>query len=410
MNSKKSLSDLNNEVHIFTSCTSCYIPKARVLAESVKKIHPAITFHLVLSDKLPDFFDLEKEHFDSVIFIDDLDIDNLEQWIFKHSVVEMCTAVKPLAFRKIFSTYDQCQKIIFLDPDTAIFSSLDGLLAHLDNHSILLTPHQLEPEKTGEKVKDNELAILRHGMFNLGFIGVKASGEGHKLVDWWSERCLDFCYIDPANGIYTDQRWIDFVPSYFEDFHIVRDPGCNVANWNLSNRTITGSVDSQILVNQTPLIFYHFSSSQSIMTDKHDVVNDASSLLLQWYEDKCAAMGNGEYAGLDCFYNNFDNGEPIPNQARILYRYSSKLQELFPHPYDGKKHSFFDWLQLNDSIQQSLGNLYLGDLEHVNQRQKIFALNQNIDLLTAEVSGMKSSKFWKLRSLWFSLKGILKGS
>ena len=414
----KDLKNLNGAIHIFTSCTTCYIPKARVLAESVKKFHPSITFHLVLSDKLPDFFDLQNEDFDSVILIEELDIDNLEQWIFKHSVVEICTAVKPLAFCKIFSTYSNCQKIIFLDPDTAIFSSLDGLLDCLEDNSILLTPHQLEPEKTEEKIIDNELAILRHGIFNLGFIAVKASPEGHKFIDWWSDRCLNFCFIDPANGIYTDQRWIDLVPSYFPDFHIIRDPGCNVANWNLSNRVLTGDINSQILVNQSPLVFYHFSSSQSIMSDKHDVINDTSALLLQWYENKCMAMGNLKYATLDSFYNLFDNGEPISNQARITYRYSRKLQKLFPNPYDTKtqKHSFFEWLHLNESIQRDINSLYLGDLEHINHHEKIFALSKNIDLMkqeingvTAEMTAMESSKFWKLRTIWFIVKGVFKG-
>lgn len=418
MNNKKNLNNLNNTVHVFTSCTSCYIPKARVLAESVKKFHDSITFHLVLSDKLPDFFDLQDEYFDSVIFIENLDIDNFSQWAFKHSVVEMCTAVKPLAFRKIFSTYSECQKVIFLDPDTAIFSSLDTLLNHLEDNSILLTPHQLQPEKTEEKIRDNELAILRHGIFNLGFIGVKASPEGHKFIDWWSDRCLNLCFIDPANGIYTDQRWIDLVPSYFEDFYIVRDPGCNVANWNLSNRVLTGDVNTEIFVNQSPLVFYHFSSSQSIMSDKYDVVNDVSASLLQWYQKKCIGMDNLKYGNLESFYNLFDNGESISNQARILYRYSKKLQELFPNPYDTKtsKHSFFEWLQLNNSIQKDIGTLYMGDLEHINHHEKISALSKKSDLLTAEIdllteemTGMKSSKFWKLRTAWFALKSIFKG-
>lgn len=419
MNNKKNLNDLNSTVHVFTSCTSCYIPKARVLAESVKKIHGSISFHLVLSDKLPDFFNLQNEYFDSVILIEELDIDSFPQWAFKHSIVEMCTAVKPLAFRKIFSTYNKCQKIIFLDPDTAIFSSLDPLLDCLEDSSILLTPHQLEPEKTEEKIRDNELAILRHGIFNLGFIGVKASLEGHKFIDWWSDRCLNLCFIDPANGIYTDQRWIDLVPSYFQEFHIVRDPGCNVANWNLSNRVLTGDVDTGIFVNKCPLIFYHFSSSQSIMSDKHDVVNDVSALLLQWYQSKCIEMENSKYGNLDSFYNLFDNGELISNQARILYRYSRKLQELFPNPYETKtqKHSFFEWLKLNNSIQEDIGTLYMGDLEHVNHHEKIFALSKNIDLLTAdinslteEMAGMESSKFWKLRTAWFAIKSIFRGA
>ena len=38
--------------------------------------------------------------------------------------------------------------------------------------------------------------------------------------------------------MFTDQRWIDFVPSFF-DHHILKDPGYNVAYWNLHGREVT---------------------------------------------------------------------------------------------------------------------------------------------------------------------------
>ena len=38
--------------------------------------------------------------------------------------------------------------------------------------------------------------------------------------------------------MFTDQRWIDFVPCFFEH-HILKDPGYNVAYWNLHARALT---------------------------------------------------------------------------------------------------------------------------------------------------------------------------
>ena len=37
--------------------------------------------------------------------------------------------------------------------------------------------------------------------------------------------------------MHADQRWLDFVPSYFEH-HVLRDPGVNVAQWNLHERRV----------------------------------------------------------------------------------------------------------------------------------------------------------------------------
>ena len=59
---------------VYTSVTKSYIPKARVLARSVKRFHPDWSFQLVLSDNLPTRFDLANEPFDGVLTIDQLGI------------------------------------------------------------------------------------------------------------------------------------------------------------------------------------------------------------------------------------------------------------------------------------------------------------------------------------------------
>ncbi len=52
------------------------------------------------------------------------------------------------------------------------------------------------------------------------------------------ERLRSECYVDPGNMRFVDQRWVDFVPGIF-DCVIIRDPGCNVAYWNLDHRELT---------------------------------------------------------------------------------------------------------------------------------------------------------------------------
>ena len=80
----------------FTSITFNYLPKARVLAASVKRTHPDWKFVVCICDRLEDHleFNIEEEPFDEVIWGEELQIDNIYSWMFKHSVVEICTAVK----------------------------------------------------------------------------------------------------------------------------------------------------------------------------------------------------------------------------------------------------------------------------------------------------------------------------
>ena len=161
-------------MHIFTSISLNYLPKARILATSVKRFHPDCTFHLLISDrlssknKLIEEIKLTQEPFDRIVWIDDLDINNIYGWIFKHSIVEICTAVKGPFLQQLIR--EGAEKIIYLDPDTVVFNTLDPLISLLDDHAILLTPHLLEYSDYDQSILDNEImGVMRHGIFNLGF-------------------------------------------------------------------------------------------------------------------------------------------------------------------------------------------------------------------------------------------------
>src|SRR5437867_12608607 len=108
-------------MHVFTSITANYIPKARVLAQSVKRHHPSAHFSLVLSDERPDWLGKDGEPFDEVILARDLDIPEFRSWAFKHSVVEMCTGVKGSAFQYIIRKRG-ADKVFFLDPDIVVLA------------------------------------------------------------------------------------------------------------------------------------------------------------------------------------------------------------------------------------------------------------------------------------------------
>ena len=76
------------------------------------------------------------------------------------------------------------------------------------------------------------------GAYNLGFIAVAPRDDVIALLAWWHERLAVDCIIDHATGYFVDQRWMDLAPGFVSDLHILRDPGYNVAYWNLSSRRL----------------------------------------------------------------------------------------------------------------------------------------------------------------------------
>ena len=313
-----------------------YIPKARVLGSSLKQFHGDIDLYLLLVDDRPTFPAFVAEPFDAIVTAAELDIPDFESWIFGHGLVESCTAVKP--YMLLFLLQKGYDHVVYLDPDIAVFSPLTELLCDFNRHSILLTPHQCKPESDPEAIKDNEICSLRHGLFNLGFVGVKNDTEGVRYAHWWADRCRYACYDDIPNGVFTDQKWNDFVPIFFPGAGILRSPAYNVATWNYSQRVIEGMPETCVTVDGVPLVFHHFtgydSGAHHVMLAKYGSKMPATFLLSQWYEKQCQALADPELRSVQWAYGRYSNGEPVRASHRRLYRSRRDLQEQFPRPLD----------------------------------------------------------------------------
>lgn len=336
----------------YTSITFSYLAKARVLAWSLKRYHPDWTFWVCITDREPEgfTFDLDQEHFDYVIWGDQLPIKNIKGWLFKHDIIEICTAVKGSVMRML-TKQTGVDKILYLDPDIAIFNPLDELLEQLDQNDILLTPHQLIPEEHNQAIVDNEISSLQHGIYNLGFVAIRNTDSGKRFAKWWSDRLERYCYKDISSGLFVDQRWCDLVPALFEKVKILRDPGCNVASWNLSHRKVEINTRGEILANGSPLKFYHFTKIFGAglhMVNKYANDNIHVFELISWYKKWVHHFTSPCITESWWHYGKYENGEPILKEHRLMYRNSSELRQLYPNPYSDDEFSFHRWLIDNE--------------------------------------------------------------
>jgi hypothetical protein len=326
-----------SRVHVFSSAAFNYIPKARLLFNSLRKYHPDWVLHLALGDEPHPEFRLANEPFDELTSIAELGIPHWRSWAFCHSIVELCTAIKPFALQQLLRR-EGCEKVLFFDPDIVVFSELDDLIAALDEANIVLTPHLTDPESDLEAIIDNEICSLRHGVYNLGFIGIKASDEGLQFADWWGRRAYHFCRDDIPNGLFTDQRWIDLVPAFFEGVAIMRSRRHNVAVWNITARQLSGDIGTGFFIDGMPLGFYHFTGFDSGahfgMAKKYAGRSPAVFKLIKWYRANINKMSRDPIAQVPWAYETFSNGEKIIPAQRIVYRERADLQIAFPEPFD----------------------------------------------------------------------------
>lgn len=322
-------------VHCFTSATFSYLDRARVLARSVRRFHPDWVLWLCLSDlEPPGFtFDPASEPFDHVVRVEDLGIGQVRAWIFRHDIVELCTAVKGQMALRLLEKGDP---VVYLDPDIALFAPLEDVVRLVDTHAVVLTPHVLSPERTHQGILDNEIGSLKHGVYNLGFAAMRPCDEGRRFAGWWRDRLLEFCFDDVPNGIFTDQRWCDLAPAMFEGVRILRDRGYNVASWNLIDRPLRFEPDGGITAGGRPLRFFHFTKVNSVgerMLEANSGGRPEVFELLRWYRsaletERAVDLPAGWWA-----YGHYACGTPIRREERLAWRGRPDLWEAVGDPF-----------------------------------------------------------------------------
>ncbi len=232
-----------------------YMAYATTLANSYKDIHPLDDFLIVLVDRADNLVPSTLPCGAEIIEIANIPLPDISRFIYRYSIMELNTAVKPFVLSSLFATRDY-EKLLYIDPDIYIFSDLSAIYNDLDTASIVLTPHIRRPYN--DDLSPSDLTILQSGTYNLGFIGLRKSNTSDALLTWWMEKLHRDCIVDIQNGVFVDQKWIDLVPSFFPDHKIHYGAGCNAAYWNLHERPVKRSGNAW-LVDETALVFFHFS-------------------------------------------------------------------------------------------------------------------------------------------------------
>ncbi len=318
---------------IFTTSVNLnYLPKARTLAQSIKLHYPNSCFILCLVERIE--FDISSyPEFDGLVTPKNVWPNDHEKILFKYDVVEACTAVKGELFCHLLETQINEDVFIYLDPDTQVLSPMSELMQALETNEIILTPHLTEPETTLQAILDNEISVAKHGVFNLGFLGIKRGKNSSQFLRWWADRLRLFSYADYQSGLFTDQKWVDQAPAFFDVF-ILKHLGYNVAPWNIAKRNIDDKNGSYVINGETPLRFFHFSGLDSganiIMLTKYANKSSAVFKLRENYLN--TLVSNGETKGNQTTWSY----EVSKTNLKILKKARRNYQKYFPidDPYN----------------------------------------------------------------------------
>jgi glycosyltransferase involved in cell wall biosynthesis len=373
-----------NKPTICTIIAKNYLAAARCLSDSFLKHHPDGQVFVLVIDDFAGYFDPSQERF-ITIGVDEIGVKDLEVMSYRYTVLEFSTAVKPFLLEYLFQTCE-CEKICYFDPDIYFCQPIDEIWELLSSYGMVLTPHLLD--FLDDESNPGELEILRSGSYNLGFIGLSKNPELFRFLDWWQKKLSKHCFVDKAKGLFVDQKWIDLAPGLFSGVYIHRDPGCNVAYWNLNHRHITYE-DGKYMVNSAPLKFFHFSGfspdRMNILSKYQNrfVPEDLPTLrsLFEAYRD-CLLTHNYAHSKQWPYDHDYWNGSEVrvPDAARALWReWESKVSLQNPVdiiPDKSFVSNFFSWLnepvEAGNPAQPIISRLAFAIYQQRSDLQRVF--------------------------------------
>lgn len=357
--SRKSIS--REDLIACTIAAKNYLSHVRVLTESFLAHHPDAEVFVLIADKIDGYLDPEQEAF-HVVRLEELRIEGIEALEFKYGILEFCTALKPFFVEYLLNS--GYRKVVYLDPDIMVMENLRGISTLLDNYSIVLTPHILEPIE--DDYRPSELDVLLAGTYNLGFLAVADNAGTRAFLTWWKKRLWEHCVIEPFGGLHVDQKWVELAFAFFDGIHILRDAGYNVAYWNMVSRRLT-TRGGQYLVNDEPLYFFHFSGFDpehpKTISKYQNRFGMADKLeyrpLFESYRALLYSNGYEKTKSWPWAFDYFDNGVRIQSSAKKMYRQSAKLQRKYPKPFcvNGEDSYYRFWKKQNrKTLSKMLAN------------------------------------------------------
>lgn len=334
-------------MHVCTIVARNYLAQARVLGRSLRAVDPEATLWVLVVDGVHEGLHEPFELVDPA----ELELgEDLAVMRLIYDVTELSTAVKPALLRALLRRTGG--PVTYLDPDIEIFSSLHEVDALARAHGLVLTPHLLAPLPSDER-QPTDVDILLSGAYNLGFVSMADRPDVHGLLDWWDGSLRRDCIIDHSRGRFVDQRFMDLAPGFVRDHYVLRDPGYNVAYWNLSQRVVKRNGDG-VVVDGQPLRFFHYSGfdpRRPLRISKHQsrFTFDDLPVVAELYAAYGASLrsaGFVEQARLDYGYDRTASGIALDRPLRRLARKALLEGELAPIDVFGEDgdRAFRSWL------------------------------------------------------------------
>ena len=303
--------------------TKSHLGFVRALVRSFRRWHPAGRAYVLVADDPEGCYDPGAEDF-TVVSLADLRLRDPRGFCFRYDAFALCNALKPCLLLHLIRERHESE-VLYLDSDIGVFGGLGPLFELLQGCEVLLTPHT-RVDFPGDGAWPVRSVLLTSGTYNAGVVGVRNSTESLRFLEWWAGALEFGCVVDPARGIFVDQRYLDLVPVFFQGVLVLSHDGVNVAHFNLHHRKLRRE-HGRWFVNADPLLLFHFTQvdwpklafysrvTRPLLADQ--------PLLRELFAEFREDLVQADYEKTKSWPNTHDrfaNGLPLTRETRARFR------------------------------------------------------------------------------------------
>lgn len=153
----------------------------------------------------------------------------------QRSRVEYCWTMTPFTPQAIFDFDSSVERVTYVDADMFLLQDPAPMFAELERSgkSVLMTEHGYDPEY------DQSATSGRYCVQFMCFI----RGGCEPVLQWWQEKCIEWCFARLEAGRFGDQKYLDHWTSLFPDaVHVLSRPDWTLAPWNARRFPYSGAI------------------------------------------------------------------------------------------------------------------------------------------------------------------------
>jgi hypothetical protein len=241
-------------VNFCTLFNSAYLSRGLAMYHSLLKQNSNVHLYVLAFDEdCAAYLERMGESTLTVIRLKDFETPELKTAKQNRSATEyMWTCSASIIYHCI--TRFELKECTYLDADMLFYADPSILISEMGDNDVLITSHRYSAEYN----QSND-----SGKYCVQFVTFKATERGMKILRWWKDSCIEWCYNRLEDGKFGDQKYLESFQPLFGGTHELMHHGGGLAPWNVqqySFRSIAGKIMGKVLATNEEFepVFFHF--------------------------------------------------------------------------------------------------------------------------------------------------------